>query len=181
MDSFEQIVAGLLFAEGYWVTQGFKVELTREEKVAIGRPSCPRWEIDLLAYKGSTNELLAVECKSYLDSSGVKSSDLISPSVSNTRYKLFVDATLRETVLNRLAIQVHELGLTRKNVTPHLALAAGKIYPKDKETLKKHFKDQGWKLFDAPWLLEKLKRKSEGSYQDSIADVVSKLIFRNPV
>jgi hypothetical protein len=86
MDAFEQVVAGLLFREGYWVTQGYKVELTKEEKRLIGKPCSPRWEIDLLAYKGSTKELLAVECKSYLDSVGVPAADIITPNSEESRY-----------------------------------------------------------------------------------------------
>jgi hypothetical protein len=179
MDSFEQVVAGLLFREGYWVTQGFKVDLTKKEKARIKRPSCPRWEIDLLAFKGSTSELLAVECKSYLDSYGVRASEIISQPISKSRYKLFVDKTLRDTVLRRLSIQIHELGLTSSRVKPRLALAAGKIYSNDTKKLEQHFSKHGWKLFNVSWLSEKLKLRSEDSYQDSVADVVSKLIFRN--
>ena len=32
MDSFEQLIGKLLSAEGWWIRQGFKVELTKEEK-----------------------------------------------------------------------------------------------------------------------------------------------------
>jgi len=179
MDSFEQIVAGLLFREGYWVIQSFKVDLTKKEKARIKRPSCPRWEIDLLAYKGSSNELLAVECKSYLDSLGVKASEIISKPTSKSRYKLFVDKTLRDTILKRLSIQTHELGLTPPSIKPQLALVAGKIYSNDKEELQKHFDKHNWKLFDASWLVKSLKMRADDSYHDSIADVVSKLIHRN--
>ena len=63
MDSFELVVASILEREGYWVRASYKVELTKEEKRSIGKPSAPRWEIDVLAYKASTNELLVVECK----------------------------------------------------------------------------------------------------------------------
>jgi hypothetical protein len=50
----------LLRRDGYWTATSVKVELTKEEKRKINRPSSPRWEIDVVAYKGSTNELLAV-------------------------------------------------------------------------------------------------------------------------
>jgi hypothetical protein len=71
MDAFEQLAADIFWNEGYWVRTSVKVELTREEKVRIGRHSSPRWEIDLIAYRATSNELLALECKSYLDSGGV--------------------------------------------------------------------------------------------------------------
>ena len=71
MNSFESLVGMLLEREGFWVRHSVKVNLTKEEKRNIGRPSSPRWELDLVAYKGATNELKIVECKSYLDSVGV--------------------------------------------------------------------------------------------------------------
>jgi hypothetical protein len=49
MDAFEQVVSEILWLEGNWVRQSVKVELTKEEKRAIGRPSSPRWELDIVA------------------------------------------------------------------------------------------------------------------------------------
>lgn len=71
MDSVESVVATLLGREGFWVRSSFRVELTKAEKVEIGRQSSPRWELDLVAYRALTNELIIVECKSYVDSIGV--------------------------------------------------------------------------------------------------------------
>jgi hypothetical protein len=51
MDSFEQVVAEILWREGYWVRTSVKVELTKEEKREIDLPSSPRWELDVVAYK----------------------------------------------------------------------------------------------------------------------------------
>ncbi len=42
MDAFEHLVSEILWAQGYWVRTSVKVALTKEEKVAIGRPSSPR-------------------------------------------------------------------------------------------------------------------------------------------
>lgn len=72
MDAFEQLAAELLFANGWWVQTSVKVELTKEEKKQVGRQSSPRWELDVVAYKGATNEILVIECKSFLDSRGVQ-------------------------------------------------------------------------------------------------------------
>ena len=66
MDSFEQVVATILGRDGYWVRTSVKVALPPDEKREIDRPSAPRWELDVVAYSGSRNELLVVECKSYL-------------------------------------------------------------------------------------------------------------------
>lgn len=76
MDHFENIISTLLEAEGYWVRQSFKVNLTKEEKRLVGKPSIPRPEIDLLALNFSRNEVLVLEAKSFLDSPGVKLNDL---------------------------------------------------------------------------------------------------------
>jgi len=57
MDSFEALIESLLEREGFWVRSSFKVNLTKADKRAISRPSCPRWEIDLVAYKSESNEL----------------------------------------------------------------------------------------------------------------------------
>lgn len=51
MDAFESIVAWVLEQEGYWVRTSYKVNLTKSEKRNIGRPSSPRWEIDMLAVR----------------------------------------------------------------------------------------------------------------------------------
>ena len=59
MNAFEDLVALLLRAEGYWTQTSFKVALTKSEKREIGRPSSPRWEIDIVAFGGGHNELLA--------------------------------------------------------------------------------------------------------------------------
>ncbi len=182
MDAFEQVIAGLLFQEGYWVSQSFKVELTKDEKRQIGRPSSPRWEIDLLAYSGRSNELLVVECKSYLDSGGVTAKDILSGDKDKTRYKLFVDDELRKIVFQRLAIQLSDLGLVPEGIKPKLGLAAGKILnSKDKKVLMEYFEAKEWKLFDPQWIVSRLLTSADESYFDSIAHVVSKLIKRNPV
>jgi len=70
MDAFEHIVAAILDREGYWTRKEVKVEITKDEKKQIGRPSSPRWEIDVVGYKAAMNEIWVVECKSYLDSKG---------------------------------------------------------------------------------------------------------------
>jgi hypothetical protein len=103
MESFEQVVAEILWREGYWVRTSVKVELTKDEKHQINLPSAPRWEIDVLAYKARENAILAVECKSYLDSPGVamKGFDGTSDKAGN-RSKLFNKSNIRDVVFSRL-------------------------------------------------------------------------------
>jgi hypothetical protein len=48
MDSFEHVIAAILQRRGYWTQTSLKVGLTAEEKKVVGRPSSPRWEIDVV-------------------------------------------------------------------------------------------------------------------------------------
>lgn len=61
---------------GSWTQTSIQVDLTKAEKRALGRHSSPRWELDVEASCGATNELLVVECKSFLDSLGVRCATL---------------------------------------------------------------------------------------------------------
>lgn len=177
MDAFESLISMLLRHDGYWTNPSFKIELTKAEKRAIGRHSTPRWEIDLVAYRGSTNELLAVECKSYLDSRGVVFKDgEFSPA---KRYKLFTDATLRKVVLGKLAEQLVETKACAPKPRVRLCLAVGKIAGgTDVDALKAHCDTHKWRLFDDQWIKSKLLLASQQSYENDIAFVVSKLLLR---
>jgi hypothetical protein len=178
MDAFESLVSMLLRHDGYWTIPSFKVKLTKEEKRDIGRHSSPRWELDLVAYKGSTNEVLAVECKSFLDSTGVTfRREKFEPE---DRYKLFNDDVLRSVVFSRLAKQLVETGATAPSPTVTLCLAIGKTADKsDREGLKRHFNAKGWRLFDVEWLRERLRLASQGGYENDVAFVVSKILLRD--
>jgi hypothetical protein len=97
--------------EGYWVRTSVKVKLTPAEKRQIDRPSSPRWELDIVAYSGRDNLLKIIECKSYLDSRGVKLHAFDgSNDKSVKRFKLFTEDKVRRVVLNRLRLQFAESG-----------------------------------------------------------------------
>jgi hypothetical protein len=50
VDAFEQVVRDILWLHCYWDRTSVKVNLTRQDKLRIGRASSPRWEIDVVAY-----------------------------------------------------------------------------------------------------------------------------------
>lgn len=178
MDAFESVIAMLLRRQGYWTSQSFKVELNKDEKRVIDRDSSPRWEIDIVAYKGRKNELLALECKSFLDSRGVifRDGSLQPPST----YKLFSEPRLREVVLTRLAQQLVGSGSCRPQPKVRLALATGKIAKvTDRDALNAWFDSNGWILFDDHWVQEKLQELKDSRYENDIAFVAAKLALRN--
>lgn len=178
MDAFETLIETLFRRQGYWTQTSLKVELTRDEKIAIGRPSSPRWELDVVAYKGCCNEILAIECKSFLDSPGVLfRNGAFEPA---DRYKLFSDDNLREVVLNRLALQLFEAGAVAKRPKVSLCLAVGKVSSRtDREAMTQHMSDRGWHLFDERWIFERLQHAANAGYENDIAHVVAKMIVRN--
>jgi hypothetical protein len=177
MDAFESLVSMLLRREGYWTTTSLKVKLTKAEKRRIERASTPRWELDIVAYKGSTNEILAVECKSFIDSRGVVFRN--GHFERARRYKLFENAKLRRIVFRRLAKELVALGACRENPTVTLCLATGKIANvTDREGLEARFRSEKWRLLTDEWICEKLENAASADYENDVAHVVAKLICR---
>lgn len=178
MDAFEQLVGEILWMEGYWVRTSVKVELTSDEKKRIGRPSSPRWELDIVAYSGRENLIRVIECKSYLDSLGVQASGFQQGSKNSERYKLFNDPVLRRTVINRLRRQFYEVGACPQRPSVRLGLACGKIKDSNRSWIKRHFKNKGWDLWDEVWLRDRLKKLAARGYENQVSAVVAKLLLR---
>ncbi len=181
MDAFEQVVAEILWRDGYWVRTSVKVELTKEEKREIGIPSSPRWELDVVAYRARDNHLKVVECKSYLDSPGVRLRGFDPNNESEAaRFKLFNKPMLRKVVFERLRRQFMASGACRPDATVQLCLACGHIASEmDRDGLKALFARQGWELWDETWLQERLKHISDGGYENQVSAVVAKLLLRD--
>jgi hypothetical protein len=57
MDAFEQVVSEILWMKGLWVRTSVKVNLEPKDKETIGKPTSPRWELDIVAYSGRDNLL----------------------------------------------------------------------------------------------------------------------------
>jgi hypothetical protein len=176
MHAFENLIEEILEAEGYWVQHSYKVSLTKEDKQQIGRPSSPRWEVDMLAYRAPDNLVLAVECKSYLDSPGVDLADIQGGRYAD-RYKLFTDPELRKVVFRRIAADLVKAKLCPENPTIQLALAAGRL-KSDPVSLRAYFDNKGWTLFDPDWVRERLEKTTESSYTNSVAVMVAKMLLR---
>jgi hypothetical protein len=177
VDAFEHVVAELFWSEGYWVRTGVKIELTKEQKAELGNPSMPRPEIDLVAYRGSDNRLLAIECKSYLDSRGVTYAELCGEKASKT-YKLFRMPKLRRAVLAALEAQLISHGFCKEGAKARLGLVAGKIYSNDEPQIRDMFASNGWLFCGPKWLRERLTERSAAGYENQISSVVAKLLLR---
>jgi hypothetical protein len=177
MDAFESLIAMLLRQKGYWVTQNYKIDLTKVEKRQIGRPSTPRWELDLVAHKGQTNKVLVVECKSFLDSPGVTFRE--GTFHTKSQYKLFTEAGLWEVIRGALERQLQEAGSCAASPTTTLCLVAGHIATSsDRPAMESYFAANGWRLFGPEWVKAQLTQASQRSYEDDIASVASKILLR---
>ena len=176
MNAFEQIVGMLLERDGYWVRASYKVCLTKAEKVHIGRPSCPRWELDVVAYRPKDNVVLAVECKSFLNSPGVSYESFSGHNKKGAKtYKLFTNAKLRRTVLSRLKKQLRKDGMVSPSPKVKLCLAAGHIRKGNKADIEQHCQRNGWLLFAEDWFRERFDKLAEAGYENDIAIVAAKL------
>ena len=176
MNAFESIVAGILEAQGFWVRTNFKVDLTKEQKAQIGRPTTPRWDLDVVAYQPGSNLLRIVECKSYLDSAGVSFRGFDPETGGTDRYKLFNDENLRNVIIGALVSQLDTYQLLRGRPTVELCLAAGNIRQSSVAKLESHFTKQGWGLYDADWILSGIQRVADSGYEDSTLSIMAKLI-----
>jgi hypothetical protein len=89
--------------------------LSKEEKRLIGRYSAPRWELDIVGYSARENLLRVVECKSYMDSTGVRASAFDGSNPEHAiRYELFNEPELRRVVFNSLCLQFTDAGACRE-------------------------------------------------------------------
>ncbi len=178
MDAFESLMALLLAGEGYWTATSFKVNLTKDQKRAIGKPSMPRPELDVVAYKASTNEVLVVECKSFIDLRGLifTNDSFGKPNL----YILFLDGNRRKVVFKALARQMVNAGLCRPNPKIVLCLAAAHIADKtDRKGLIRFLDRIKAKLFDEAWVRNRLEQLSSTAYENETVHMVVKLLAKD--
>ena len=182
MNSFENLVATVFRRQGWWIHVNYKVVLTSEDKRAIKTPSSPRWELDLVGYKADTNTIRFIECKSYLDSAGVRYAAFEDPpdNIHAKRLKLFVKPDLRRVVFNRAVKLLQKAGMCRPGPTIELALVAGHIKNGDELKLHEYFHKNRWLLFDADWLCKELRKVTDDGYEDETASLVVKLLSSRP-
>jgi len=179
MDAFENLVATLFRSAGYWVQTSFAVELTKEEKREAENPTMPRPEIDVLAYKPAQNELLVIECKSYLNSAGVTYRNFTD--TAKIRYKLFHKAVLWRVVNTALIRQLEQSGAVFSGIRATLCLAIGRIRNEsDRARLRALFSERGWTLFDDRWIADQTRELANSAYVNDQAIIALKMASRFP-
>ena len=181
MNAFEDIVKLYLEEEGYWVRQSVKVNITKKDKRDIKLPTMPGPEIDLVAYKTESNELLLVEVKSFLDSYGVYFEAVSDPEDwLAKRYRLFTDNVFREIVTKRLQEEYLRQGLINTKTKINYALAAGNIHSsQDELKIGEYFSKNGWKLFSPNMIKAKIKELANKGWEDNPITITAKLIMRD--
>jgi hypothetical protein len=183
VNAFEQIAARFYEAQGYWTLIGLKINFTKSEKRAAGNPTMPRPEVDVVAFKPGSNELLIIECKSYLDSQGVRVESFVGDSsIHQDRLKLFSRPTLRELITKKLLVQLQEQGLlSSQNPTVRYGLVAGKIKGDDERQLRAIFSDNDWLLVTPKELAQGLRKFAARGYEDDIITMAVKILERNSI
>jgi hypothetical protein len=179
MEYFETIIKTLLEHEGYWVRQSFKVNLTKQEKKQIGKPSIPRPEIDLLAFKPKSQEVLVLEAKSHLDSPGVRLAEIQEKfQIPEGRYKLFTCTNYRNVVLNRLRQDLRDLCMVSGDIKMKLGLVAGHIYQGRSERIRSYFASKGWFFWSPEDVRGKVNALVEKGYENEPAIITAKILMR---
>ena len=179
MDHFESIVATLLEADGYWVRRSFKVNLTKDEKRQIGKPSIPRPEIDLLALHAGRNEVIAFEAKSFLDSTGVKLEHLqMEHGAPEGRYKLFTSQTYRTIVLGRLQQDLVKLGMATAGTRIRLGLAAGNVNQYRSTEMRAFMTSRDWVFWSPEDIKQKVTALAARGYENDAAIITTKILLK---
>ena len=180
MDAFEEIVGKLLMEENYWVRHSVKINLTKEEKIKISKPTATRPEIDLVAFNLITDTLYLIETKSYLDSSGVKLKDINQvQEVQSGRYKLLTSHNYRDVLSNRLQEDWKEKGLIKATTKISYGLVAGKVHQGKEEEMIQFFKGKQWFFWGPSKVKTSLKQLVNKGYENSAITVISKLLIRD--
>lgn len=179
MNAFENIVKLYLEEEGYWVRQSVKVDISKEDKKAIGLPTMPRPEIDLVALDVKANVLLLVEVKSLLDSYGVWYEAVSGADKKFAkRYRLLTDSKYRKVVTERLREAYLKKGLINGRTAINYGLAAGNIHSGNEPQMKELFRRKGWKLFTPQQIRERVKQLSTKGWEDDMITMTAKLILK---
>lgn len=179
MNAFEQIIAKLLEEDGYWVRSSVKINLTKQEKVNLGKPSLPRPEVDIVAYSISENIIFLLEVKSFFDSNGVYYEHVANDNeVRDGKYKLLTSHQYRDILVHRLKEDWVRSGIINDKTAVSFGLIAGKIHKNKDEDFENYFKDKGWFFWGPKDVKDKVVKLSQKGYEDDMMVITSKILSR---
>jgi hypothetical protein len=179
MDAFEELAGQLLNADKYWVKHSVKVDLTKDEKVKIHKPTTSRPEIDIAAFDFSTNTIYLLEVKSFLDSPGVVYEHVVQETeIQEGLYKLLTCENYRMVLAERLKKDWITKGFANSATEFSYGLIAGKIHRNREEELEAHFKSKKWLFWGPAILKDKLTKLSGKGYENNAVTIASKLLLR---
>jgi len=179
MEALETIMSQLLEEDNFWVQKSIKVNLTKREKIKIGKPTTPRPEIDLIAYNQKANTLYLLEVKSYLDSLGVQIKDLKATNdTQKGRYKLLTSRKYRETVSKRLSKDLIAKGLINKRTKISYGLIAGHVYRNQEQELKALIEKKKWLFIGPSEIKEKIIKLAGKGYENNEITIATKILLR---
>lgn len=140
----------------------------------------PRPELDVVCWKPSKNELLIVECKSYLDSTGVRAEHFHGEEVKDDAYKILNRTALRELVVRALIRQLRGEGLLIGDApVVRFILVAGKIYSDHEQPIRSIFERNGWTLITPRELAAGIRKFASRGYENDVITIVTKILERN--
>lgn len=153
-EAFEEVVAVLLEASGYWVKRNVKIHLSSSQQTQLGLKS-GACELDVVAVRlTEPQEVLVVECKGFARSGGVNWNTFAPPNPPITRrhrYKLFWSKPMRDAVTDLLK---------SNQITPNLphvyCLASAATKSSDHQKIESHLQTDGMRLLDRAWLTNRL-------------------------
>lgn len=181
MNASELLLAELLALDGWSCWPGYHVGISKADKVAIGQPSHPTPELDVLGVKHG--RVIWVESKTYLDSRGVQAKTLEDGYKGPGRVRVFTDPVYRGIVTRALLEQLREREVISKRGKTKVEywFAAWKFCDeRNRAQAQARFDEQGWTLLDRDWLVDHLRILAETSYRNSTAALVAKLLLRDP-
>jgi len=180
MDAFENIVAQLLIEDDFWVMTSVRVDLTKEEKKEINKPTTPRPEIDIIAFNLKNNTLFLIEVKSFFDSRGVVFSELQKKSdIQKGRYKLLTSDKYRNIISKRLFEDLNKKGLINTKTKISYGLIAGNVYQNKESEIKEYFNSKKWLFWGPSEIKSKVIKLSSKGYENNPVTIASKIILRD--
>lgn len=179
MDFFESIARRILEDAGYWTRVSVRAELTKKQKKQLGKPSLPRPEVDILAYKPKTKELIFFEVKSFLDSTGVIPSALHPTTIwKPNRYKLLTLRKYQRLVVATIIQRFQRDGLIAGRPKVRFGLIAGKVKGNREDEVAAIAKLYRWEFIGPCGLQAKIAALAETDYENCPIVMTSKILGR---